>query len=150
VEYISSDADSRWPIFGGKRPRGSLAAAVLRDRQRELGVRREHDAEFYADNFLRYNTFVKDYPATRFTASRVARVIMIITDGRSDAKSGETDRRLSLHYYTVPTATGRTRVPPPNSPRPNARDASRALKIDELVTKHGAIMTNTIRRSASG
>jgi hypothetical protein len=27
-----------------KRPRGSLAAAVLRDRQRELGVRREHDA----------------------------------------------------------------------------------------------------------
>ena len=62
VEYMTSDADS--PMANLRRQNGRekpWKRAVLRRRQRELGLRRQHAPEYYADEFRRYNTFVKNY-----------------------------------------------------------------------------------------
>jgi alpha-N-arabinofuranosidase len=105
VEYLTSDADT---------PMTRLRAANGRKdpwKVKYFGVGNESwgcggnmRAEFYADNYRRFNTFVKNYGKSR---------IYRIACGSHDENYGWTEvlmqqagrqmDGLSLHYYTVPT-----------------------------------------------
>jgi len=102
--------------------------------------------EYYADEFRKYNTFIKNYDR--------AKPIYRIAGGASDFNYAWTEvlmtqvgRRMnaaSLHYYTLPTGNWRTK----GSATQFGEDQwfstlSRTLKMDELITKHAAIMDKT-------
>jgi alpha-N-arabinofuranosidase len=99
--------------------------------------------EYYADEYRRYNTFVKNYdrgrPIYRIAAGansdeyRWTEVLMSMAGRRMDG--------LSLHYYTLPTGNWRTK----GSATAFGEDQwfgalQRTLRMDELITKHAAIM----------
>jgi alpha-N-arabinofuranosidase len=99
--------------------------------------------EYYADQFRKYNTFIKNYDR--------AKPIYRIAGGASDFNYAWTEilmervgRRMNaaaLHYYTLPTGNWRTK----GSATQFGEDQwfstlSRTLKMDELITKHAAIM----------
>ena len=98
--------------------------------------------EFYSDNFRRYNEFVKNYPGNK--------IYRIASGANGDDTNwtevlmknvGQRMNGLSLHYYTLPTgnwshkgsATQFTEAEWFNTLR-------RALDMDDLVTRHAAIM----------
>ncbi len=108
VEYMTSDADS--PLANLRRQNGREKPWRLK----YFGVGNESwgcggnmTPEFYADQFRRYNTFVKDYPGNP------AKKIYRIACGANGAnynwtevlmnKAGKQMNGLSLHYYTVST-----------------------------------------------
>ena len=98
--------------------------------------------EYYADEFRRYNTFVKNYGDTKIY--RIAcgsngedlnwtDVVMKIAGKQMDG--------LSLHYYTLPTGDWKHK----GSATVFGEDQyfstlQRALHLDELIAKHSAIM----------
>ncbi len=102
----------------------------------------EMTPEFYSDNFRRYNTFVKDYPGN--TIYRVASG----SDGDNTnwtevlmRNVGSRMNGLSLHYYTLPSGNW--------SKKGSATEfgeadwfatLSHALHMEDLVTRHSAIM----------
>jgi alpha-L-arabinofuranosidase len=98
--------------------------------------------EFYSDNFRRYNEFVKDYPGNW---------IYRIASGSNGDDTNWTEvlmrnvgtrmNGLSLHYYTLPTGNW--------SHKGSATEFNEAewfatlnsaLHMDDLVTRHSAIM----------
>jgi alpha-N-arabinofuranosidase len=102
--------------------------------------------EYYADEFRKYNTFIKNYDR--------AKPIYRIAGGASDFnytwtevlmdRVGRQMNAASLHYYTLPTGNWRTK----GSATQFGEDQwfstlSRTLKMDELITKHAAIMDKT-------
>jgi alpha-N-arabinofuranosidase len=98
--------------------------------------------EFYADNYRRYNTFIKNYGSEK---------IYRIACGASDSNYRWTEvlmknvgrqmNGLSLHYYTLPTGNWSKKG---SATEFNETDwfntLQRALFMDELVVKHSAIM----------
>ena len=99
--------------------------------------------EYYADEYRRYNTFVKNYdrshPIYRIAAGantddyKWTDVMMSVAGRRMDG--------LSLHYYTRPTGDRRVKGPATGF----GEDMwfwtlKRTLRMDELITKHAAIM----------
>jgi alpha-N-arabinofuranosidase len=144
VEYITSDADS---------PMANLRRANGRDKPWKLhylGVGNESwgcggnmRPEFYADNFRRYNTFVKDHPGNKIyrVASGSNGSDYNWTEVLMAEAAGEMSG-LSVHYYTLPTGSW-------EGSKGSATDFGedqafstlrRAVAIDEIVTKHAAIM----------
>ncbi len=147
VEYLTSPADS--PMANLRRQNG-------RDRPWRVpyfGVGNENwgcggnmRAEFYADQYRRYNTFVKTYDR--------AHPIYRVAGGANSGDYNWTDilmnmaRRqmngLSLHYYTLPTGNWSKK----GSATVFGEDEwfstlKRTLHMDELITKHAAIMDKT-------
>ena len=62
VEYLNSEGDStvvrqRWA--NGRKD--ALGREILGRGQRELGLRRQHAPEYYADEFRRYQTYCRQY-----------------------------------------------------------------------------------------
>jgi len=99
-------------------------------------------AEYYADLFLQYGTFVKNYRGN---------TVQKIASGSSDENYRWTDvlmnaaakrmQGLSLHYYTLPTGNWQKK----GSATEFDEDAwhatlKRALRMDEFITKHSAVM----------
>ena len=99
--------------------------------------------EYYADEYRRYNTFVKNYdrskPIYRIAAGANAQdykwteVLMSMAGRRMDG--------LSLHYYTLPTGNWAAK----GSATGFGEDLwfstlQRTLRMDELITKHAEIM----------
>jgi alpha-N-arabinofuranosidase len=99
--------------------------------------------EYYADEYRKYNTFVKNYdrakPIYRIAAGansedyKWTEVMMDMAGRRMDG--------LSLHYYTLPTGNWGAK----GSATAFGEDMwfstlKRTLKMDELITKHAAIM----------
>jgi alpha-L-arabinofuranosidase len=98
--------------------------------------------EYYSDNFRRYNEFVKDYSGND--------VYRVASGSNGDDTNwtevlmrnvGTRMNGLSLHYYTLPTGNW--------SHKGSSTDfdesewfstLSRAIKMDDLVTRHSAIM----------
>jgi alpha-N-arabinofuranosidase len=146
VEYMTSDADS---------PMANLRRANGRDkpwRVRYIAVGNESwgcggsmGPEYYADNFRRYNTFIKDYvPGPENRIYRVAcgpdafnyqwtDTVMRIAGRQMDG--------LSLHYYTIPSGRWESK----GSATEFGRDAyfstlANTLRMEELVSRHSAIM----------
>jgi len=147
IEYMTSDAIS--PMANLRRQNGREKAWRLP----YFGIGNEPwgcggnmRPEYYADEFRKYNTFIKNYDRTR-PVYRIA----------AGANSGDTNwtdvlmtmvgRRmngLSVHYYTLPTGNW--------SKKGSATVFGEAewfatlkgtLVMDERLTKHGAIMDKT-------
>ncbi len=144
VEYMTSDADS--PIANLRRQNG-------RDKPWKLtyfGVGNENwgcggnmRAEYYSDNYRRFNTYVKNYGDQK---------IQRIAGGASGddyhwtevmmSTAAKQMQGLSLHYYTLPRGSW-------TGPKGSATQFDEAeylatlvgaAKMDELVTKHSVVM----------
>lgn len=143
VEYMTSDADS--PMANLRRKNG-------RDKPWKLpyfGVGNESwgcggnmRPEFYADQFRRYNTFVKNYPGNQIY--RIACGPNSEDYRWTEVLMGEVGRRmggLSLHYYTVPSGNwGRKGSATQFNESQWHTTMRQALKMQELLTRHSAIM----------
>jgi alpha-N-arabinofuranosidase len=99
--------------------------------------------EYYADEFRKYNTFIKNYDRSK--------PIYRIAGGASDfnytwtevlmERVGRQMNAASLHYYTLPTGNWRTKGSATKFDEDQwFSTLSRTLKMDELITKHAAIM----------
>ena len=98
--------------------------------------------EFYSDNFRRYNAFIKNYPGNN--------IYRIASGSNGDDTNwtevlmknvGQHMNGLSLHYYTLPTGNWKKK----GSATEFGEDEwyatlSRALRMDDLVSRHSAIM----------
>jgi alpha-N-arabinofuranosidase len=146
VEYMTSGSDS---------PMANLRRANGRDKPwkvRYIAVGNESwgcggsmRPEFYADNFRRFNTFIKNYAPG--PENRIYRVACGPSEDdyewtdtlmRLDAKQMNA---LSLHYYTLPRGNWKSK----GSATQFGRDEylatlARTLRMEELVTRHSAIM----------
>ena len=147
VEYMTSDADS--PMANLRRANGHKQAWKLK----YFGVGNESwgcggnmTPEFYADNYKRYNTFVKDYdPSNRLY--RIAcgpngenyRWTEVLMTNAVKRMNG-----LSLHYYTSVRSKTRDQG---NATRFDESDwaltMGKALQMGNLVTRHSEIMDKT-------
>ncbi len=146
VEYMTSDAQS---------PMANLRRANGRDKPwkvRYVAVGNESwgcggnmRPEFYADNFRRYNTFVKNYGSGPGSAIyRVAcgpsgddyewtDTLMKIAGTRMDG--------LALHHYTIATGDWAKKGSATEfGPDLYYSALGNTMKMEELVTKHSAIM----------
>ncbi|MGB7769562.1 MAG: alpha-N-arabinofuranosidase [Verrucomicrobiia bacterium] len=143
IEYMTCAADT--PMANLRRENGReqpWKIPFLGIGNESWGCGGNMTPEYCADNFLRYNTFIKDYDGNQ---------IYRIASGASGEDYHWTDvlmRRvgtrmngLSLHYYTIPTgnwshkgsATGFNETGWFETLR-------RAREINTLITKHSAIM----------
>jgi len=147
VEYLTSDAQS--PMANLRRVNGRDKAWHVK----YFGVGNESwgcggnmTPQYYANEYKRYNTFVKNYnkenPVQRFACGandsnyRWTEVLM--------ADAGSRMNGLSLHYYTIPTGVWRNK----GSATQFAEDQwhstlRRCLEMETLVRKHGEIMDKT-------
>jgi alpha-N-arabinofuranosidase len=143
VEYLTSDADS--PMANLRRKNG-------RDKPwkvRYFGVGNESwgcggnmTPEYYADQYRRYNTFVKNYGDNRIY--RIACGANDFNYNWTEVLMNRVGRRmdgLSVHYYTIPTGDwGRKGSATDFDEALYHATLRRALEMETLVSKHGAIM----------
>jgi alpha-N-arabinofuranosidase len=143
VEYMTSDASS--PMANLRRKNGRdqpWKVRYIAVGNENWGCGGNMTAQFYADNYRRYNTFIKNYGANR---------VQRIACGPSDTNYEWTEtlmksaarqmNALALHYYTRTTMGW----PPRGSATAFGEDLwfavlKNTLLMDELVTKHAAIM----------
>lgn len=153
VEYMTSDADS--PMANLRRQNG-------RDkpwRVRYFGVGNESwgcggnmRPEYYADQFRRYNTFVKNYGE-----NRVYRIACGANGGDFNwtevlmQQVGTRMNGLSLHYYTIATGNwGRKGSATKFDEDLWHSTLRRTLEMDDLIAKHSAIMDKHDARKRVG
>jgi len=143
VEYMTSDADS--PLANLRRKNGREQPWRLP----YFGVGNESwgcggnmRPEFYADNYRRYNTFVKNYGASRIQrfacGANGADYNWTLVMMREAARHMH---GLSLHWYTLPTGAWHKK----GSSTRFAEDEwhstfAQTLRMEELITEHAAIM----------
>jgi alpha-N-arabinofuranosidase len=143
VEYLTSDADS--PLANLRRKNGRdqpWKVPYFAVGNESWGCGGNMRPEFYADNYRRYNTFVKNYAGNHLY--RVAggsngndlnwtEVLMAMAAKQMDG--------LSLHYYTVPTGDWKKKGSATEFDEAAWFATLRGtLHMEELVTKHSAIM----------
>jgi alpha-N-arabinofuranosidase len=146
VEYMTSDADS--PMANLRRKNGRdkpWKIKYLAIGNESWGCGGNMTPQFYADNFRRYNTFVKNYvPGPE---NRIARIACGPDGSNYDwtetlMKSvGKRMQGLALHNYTLPTGHwGRKGSATDFGEDLYFSTLVNALRMEELVTKHSAIM----------
>jgi alpha-N-arabinofuranosidase len=143
VEYMTSDASS---------PMANLRRANGRDKPWKVhyiavgneswGCGGSMRPEFYADNFRRFNTFIKDY-----SAEKVNRIACGASDFDYDWTetlmkiAGKQMNGLSLHYYTIPSGEWAAKGSATAFGRASYYSTlGNTLKMDEIITGHSAIM----------
>ena len=145
VEYLTSDADS--PMANLRRKNGRDKAW----RVRYFGVGNESwgcggnmRPEYYADNYRRFNTFVKNYGT-----NRIYRIACGANAGDTNwtevvmKQVGNRMNGLSLHYYTLPTGNWRNKGSATEFEEDQWHSTlRRTLEMDDLIKRHGAIMDN--------
>lgn len=143
VEYMTSAADS--PLANQRRANGRQEPWHLRYfaiGNEAWGCGGEMRPEFYADNFRRYNAFVKNQPHNKL--DRIA-----CGPNAEDYHWTETVMPLagrfmngfSLHYYTVPTGKWEHKGNAYGFPESEWFSTfSEAQRLDTMLTKHAAIM----------
>ena len=144
VEYMTSDANS--PLANLRRQNGReqpWKIPYFAVGNESWGCGGNMTPEFYADNFRRYNTFIKDYGDNK---------IYRIACGASDSNyswtevlmknAGREMNGLSLHYYTLPSGSwsGKKGSATEFNEADWFKTLQHALFMDEIVTKHSAIM----------
>jgi alpha-N-arabinofuranosidase len=143
VEYMTSDADS--PLANLRRQNGRKdpwKVKYFAIGNESWGCGGQMRPEFYADNFRRYNSFLKNYGSNK---------LVRIACGPSDADYDWTDKvmsivqkqanGLSLHYYTIPSGQWKDKGSATDFTEDEwMRTFANTLKMDEYVTKHTAIM----------
>lgn len=143
VEYMTSDADS--PLANLRRKNGREKPWKLKYfavGNENWGCGGTMRPEYYADNYRRYNTFVKNYGENRLY--RVAggansddykwtEALMSIAGKNMDG--------LSLHFYTIPTGNWKNKGSATQFDEAEyLATLAGANKMDELITKRSAIM----------
>jgi alpha-N-arabinofuranosidase len=146
VEYMTSDASS---------PMANLRRANGRDKPWKVhyiavgneswGCGGSMRPEFCADNFRRYNTFIKNYGASPSDAIyRVACGPSVDDYEWTDIMmklAGTQMDGLSLHHYTLPTGDWGKKGSATEFGKPQYFSAlGNTLRMEELITKHSAIM----------
>jgi alpha-L-arabinofuranosidase len=144
VEYMTSDASS--PMANLRRKNGRdkpWKVPYFAVGNENWGCGGHMRPEYYADLFLRYGTYVRNYPGN---------VVQQVACGSSDSNYRWTDvlmsvagKRmggLSLHYYTLPSGSwqgkkGSATVFTEDEWHTTLR---RALRMDEFITGHSAVM----------
>ncbi len=143
VEYMTSGADS--PLANLRRQNGRQQpwkVPYFAVGNESWGCGGNMTPEFYADNFRRYNTFIKNYGNNH---------IYRIASGASDTdyhwtevlmkNAGHQMDGLSLHYYTLPTGNWSHKGSATAFTESEWHETlRRALLMDGMVTKHSAIM----------
>jgi alpha-N-arabinofuranosidase len=147
IEYLTSDAVS--PMANLRRQNGREKAwrlAYFGIGNEPWGCGGNMRAEYYADEYRRYNTFIKDYDR--------AKPVYRIAAGANSSDTNWTDvlmtmagRRmngLSLHYYTLPTGNwGKKGSATAFDEAAWFATLSRTLVMDERIARHDAIMDKT-------
>ncbi|MBI4622283.1 MAG: alpha-N-arabinofuranosidase [Verrucomicrobia bacterium] len=144
VEYMTSDADS--PMANLRRRNGRdkpWKVPYLAIGNESWGCGGNMTPQFYADNYRRYNTFVKNYDR----ANPISRIACGANGENYDwtdvlMKNGGRMNGLALHYYTLPTGSWRGSK---GSATQFGEDQyfstlRNTWKMEELITKHSAIM----------
>jgi alpha-N-arabinofuranosidase len=147
IEYMTSDAIS--PMANLRRQNGREKPWHLP----YFGIGNEPwgcggnmRAEYYGDEYRKYNTFIKNYDRTK-PIFRIAAGADASNFNWTEVLMDRVGRRmngLSLHYYTLPTGNWSKK----GSATEFGEDQwfstlSRTLKMDEYLTKHAAIMDKT-------
>ena len=144
VEYLTSDAQS--PMANLRSANGHEKAW----RVKYFGVGNESwgcggsmTPEFYADNFRRYNTFIKNY-------QKDDRIYRIACGSNGEdfnwtevlmKNAGRNMNGLSLHWYTLPTGNWKQKGSATDFSEDQWISTLRnTLKMETLVTRHSAIM----------
>jgi alpha-N-arabinofuranosidase len=147
VEYLTSGASS--PIANLRRQNGRdkpWRVAYFGVGNESWGCGGNMRPEYYADQFRRYNTFIKTYDRDN-PIYRVACGSSGSDLNWTDVVMGAAGRQmngLSLHHYTLPTGSWSKK----GSATAFAEDQwfstlKRTLQMDDLITKHAAIMDKT-------
>jgi alpha-N-arabinofuranosidase len=144
VEYMTSDADS--PMANLRRKNGRdkpWKVHYLAIGNESWGCGGNMTPQFYADNYRRYNTFVKNY-------DRDDPISRIACGPNSDSyewtdtlmKNGGRMNGLALHYYTLPSGSWQGSKGSATEFGEDQYFATlrNTLKMEELITKHSAIM----------
>lgn len=146
IEYMTSDNSS--PMANLRRANGRdkpWKVKYIAVGNESWGCGGSMRPEFYADNFRRYNTFIKNYqPGAENALYRVA-------CGPSDTDYEWTDTLmkvagkqmdgLSLHYYTIPTGDWKSKGSATNFGREAYFSTlGNTLKMEDIITRHSAIM----------
>ncbi len=147
VEYMTSDADS--PMANLRRKNGRQKpwkVPYMAIGNESWGCGGNMTPEFYSDNYRRYNTFVRNYVRDQ----RIYRVACGPSEGdynwmESVMKNvGRQMNGIALHYYTRPTAPAPWSAPKGPGTGFNEQQYFKTmvntLKMEELITKHTAIM----------
>jgi alpha-N-arabinofuranosidase len=143
IEYMTSDSDSTLARLrrqnGRDKPWKVPYFAVGNE---SWGCGGEMRPEYYADEYRRYATFIKDYSGNH---------IQKLAVGPHDESYGWTEvlmsqaakqmQGLSLHYYTLPTGNwARKGSATQFGEKEWHATLVRTLRIDEFIEKHSAIM----------
>jgi alpha-N-arabinofuranosidase len=154
VEYMTSDAVS--PMANLRRQNGRekpWRLPYFGIANEPWGCGGSMRPEYYADEYRRYNTFVKNYdrskPIYRIAAGansqdyRWTEVLMSVAGRRMDG--------LSLHYYTIPTGNWGTK----GAATGFGEDLwfatlRQTLRMDELIARHAAIMDKAEAEMGAG
>jgi alpha-N-arabinofuranosidase len=147
VEYLTSDAVS--PMANLRRQNGREKAwrvPYFGLGNEPWGCGGNMRPEYYADEFRKYNTFIKNYDRSK-PIYRIAGGASDFNYAWTEVLMSQVGRRMnaaSLHYYTLPTGNWNKK----GSATVFGEDQwfatlSRTLKMDELVSKHAAIMDKT-------
>lgn len=143
VEYMTSDANS--PMANLRRQNGRNAPWKLPF----FGVGNESwgcggsmRPEFYADQFRRYNTFVKNYPGNRiYRIACGANAQDYVWTEVLMANVGRRMNGLSLHYYTVPSGNWGKKGSATEFGEPEWHATlRRTLEMDDLIGRHASRM----------
>lgn len=143
VEYMTSDAES--PMANLRRKNGREKPWKLT----YFGVGNESwgcggsmRPEFYADNYRRYNTFVKNYSGQNIY--RIACGPDSANYKWTETLMADVGKRmngLSLHFYTIPSGSWKKKGSATQFTEAEyIATLSGAYTMDELITKHSAIM----------
>src|ERR1051326_3139815 len=144
VEYMTSDADS--PMANLRRKNGRdkpWRIKYLAIGNESWGCGGNMTPQFYSDNYRRYNTYVKNYDRNN-PIERIACGATSDTYEWTDVVMKNAGRMngIALHYYTLPTGSWRGSKGSATKFGEDQYFATirNTLKMEELVTKHSAIM----------
>jgi alpha-N-arabinofuranosidase len=143
IEYMTSDSDSTLANLrrqnGREKPWRVPYFAVGNE---SWGCGGEMRPEYYADEYRRYATFIKNY-----SGNHVRKLAVGPHDDYynwTDVLMSQAARQmdgLSLHYYTLPTGDWNHKGSATKFGESEWHTTlARALRIEEFITKHGAIM----------
>ncbi len=143
VEYMTSDSQSTLAELRRKNGRDKpWKLEYFGVGNESWGCGGSMRPEYYADQFRRYATFVKNYPGNN--VQRIACGANSENYQWTDVLMSQAARQmqgLSLHYYTVPTGNWRRKGSSTQFGEDQWHSTLlRTLRMDEMIQKHGAIM----------
>jgi alpha-N-arabinofuranosidase len=143
IEYMTSDSDSTLANLrrqnGREKPWKVPYFAVGNE---SWGCGGEMRPEFYADEYRRFATFIKNYSGNHVTKLAVGSHddfypwTEVLMDRATRYMGG-----LSLHYYTLPTGNWQHKGSATQFDEKEWHSTlARTLRMDEFLTRHSAIM----------